>query len=247
MEQFWLNEGYAREEELTWSDCDRNQTMRIGAIATKAALYGGYDYDQRGWPREKLLALGQVFLLSRMAFRIHRNPKNKERLTTRTWEKGVKGPHMQRVYLVTDEAGALCIAMRSDWILVNPTDRKILRPSAFTACPTGNYDGFIDCPETMKIVLPKEKLEDLGERKVVWSDLDGNGHLFSGKYGDIVWDAMPEDLQCRTPREFFLNYNREATLGQTIRMQGCRKENTYCMEGAGPNGVCFTAMAVFDE
>ena len=103
----------------------------------------------------------------------------------------------------------------------------------------------IDCPDPQKIVLPHEGTEDLGTRVIRWSDLDGNGHLYSGNYGDIVWDALPADLQSRTPREFQINYSKEATLGQELRMVGVRQENEYLMEGLGPEGVCFSARCVF--
>lgn len=47
------------------------------------------------------------------------------------------------------------------------------------------------------------------------------------------------------PREFFINYSKEATLGQELRMVGCRKGGEYLMEGLGPEGVCFSAQCVF--
>ena len=59
---------------------------------------------------------------------------------------------------------------------------------------------------------------ELGQRTVRWSDLDGNGHLYSANYGDIIWDYLPCDLQERTPREFYINYNHEATFGETLRL-----------------------------
>ena len=118
-------------------------------------------------------------------------------------------------------------------------------PSAFTAKPLLSSDRPLDCPETRKIVLPKQGREDLGARTVRWSDLDGNGHLFSGNYGDIIWDALPEDLQTQTPREFQINYSREAVLGDTLRLEGFRGEEGYWVEGLGPRGSCFTALCVF--
>ena len=109
-----------------------------------------------------------------------------------------------------------------------------------TSCPKA-----IDAPETRKILLPHEGLEELGTRRVMWSDLDGNGHVYSGNYGDFVWDYLPADLQEQLPKEFFINYSKEATLGQELRMVGIRQENEYLMEGLGPEGVCFSAQCVF--
>lgn len=101
----------------------------------KAAAYAGYDYDARGLTHEVLFEMGEVFLLSRLALRIHRIPMAGEVLDITTMENGAKGAHMQRVYEMADRSGAVCVSIKSDWILVNPATRKIMRPSAFTAKP----------------------------------------------------------------------------------------------------------------
>ena len=53
------------------------------------------------------------------------------------------------------------------------------------------------------------------------------------------------DLQEQLPKEFFINYSKEATLGQELRLVGCRQGSDYLMEGLGPEGVCFSAQCVF--
>ena len=64
---------------------------------------------------------------------------------------------------------------------------------------------------------------------------------YLGRYGI----ALPEDLQIQTPREFQINYSREAVLGDTLRLEGFRGEEGYWVEGLGPRGSCFTALCVF--
>ena len=236
---------YSRKEELTFADCDRHKRARVSALVSKAAAFAGYDYDARGLTHEILLSRREVFLLSRLAVRIHACPHARDVLTVTTWEDGVKGAHMQRVFEMTDQTGRLCVSVRSDWILVDPETRRIMRPEAFTAKALGTCPKTIDCPATKKLLLPREGTEELGVRRVVWSDLDGNGHLYSGNYADIVWDYLPADLQDRPPQAFFINYSREATLGQELRLVGFREGETYRMEGIGPGGVCFTAECVF--
>ena len=238
---------YTRQEELVFWDCDREKRMRVAAILSKMAAFAGYDYDARGLTHDILYANREIFLISRIAMRIHLCPRASDVLTVTTWENGVRGAHMQRVFEMVDQEGRLCVSARSDWILVDPITRKILRPSSFTAKPLTTCDKVIDCPEPKKIVLPREGLEDLGTRRVVWSDLDGNGHLYSGNYGDIVWDYLPGDLQERSPREFYINYSKEATLGEDLRLAGFREGDTYRVEGMGPGGPCFTALCVFSE
>ena len=237
--------GYFRQEELVFWDCDREQRVRVAALLSRLGAFAGYDYDARGLTHELLWANREVFLLSRAAIRIHDCPRARDLLDITTWEAGPKAAHMGRNYEMRDQQGRLRVCARTDWILVDPLTRKILRPSAFTAKPLLSSDRPLDCPETRKIVLPKEGREDLGTRTVRWSDLDGNGHLFSGNYGDIIWDALPEDLQVRVPREFQINYSREAVLGDTLRLEGFRGETGYFVEGLGPRGACFTALCAF--
>ena len=229
---------YMRQHQLIFADCDRYQRARVSTLLSMAAAVAGADYDARGLTYEKLYERREVFLLSRIALRIHRDPKALQVVDVSTWEDGVKGAHMQRVYEITDREGLL-VSIRSDWILVDPVTRHIMRPGTFTAKKLGICPKPIDAPATRKILMPREGVEELGTRKVVWSD------LYSGNYGDFVWDYLPADLQEKLPREFFINYSKEATLGQELRLMGCRQGSDYLMEGLGPEGVCFSAQCVF--
>lgn len=206
LKQELTENSYFRQEELVFWDCDRNKRMRVATMLSKLGAFAGYDYDARGLTHEVLYGMREVFLVSRAALHIHSCPHARDLLDITPWENGAKGAHMQRVFEMRGQDGALCVSAKSDWILVDPITRKILRPSSFTAKPLTACPKEIDCPEPKKIVLPKEGLEELGTRVIRWSDLDGNGHLFSGNYGDIVWDALPADLQERVPREFYINY-----------------------------------------
>jgi len=244
-EQSLTEERYSRQEELTFWDCDCNKQMRMATILSKMAAFGGYHYDALGFTHEVLGAAGFAFLLSRVAVHIHHRPNFRDILTIDTWENGAKGVHTQRVFRMLDEAGRLCISGKTDWILADPNTHKLLRPTAFNLRPFGTCPVEIDCPEPRKIVLPKEGLEDLGTRQVRWSDLDGNGHLFSGNYGDIIWDVLPEDLREKSVREFYINYSKEVRLGDELRLEGCRTEGGYLMEGHGPQSLCFSALCVF--
>ena len=39
--------GYFRQEELCFADCDRYQRARVSGLLNKAAAYAGYDYNAR--------------------------------------------------------------------------------------------------------------------------------------------------------------------------------------------------------
>lgn len=238
--QVLTEENFSRQEELIFRDCDARGRARPGTLISLLAATAGHDFDARGLPYEKLLEIRQVILLSRISLRIHRPPTVGEIVTITTWEDGVHGAHMGRNFEISDSAGALCVSARSDWILVEPVERRILRPETFTGKELHSWPREIDAPACRKIRLPQEGCEDLGGRKIVYSDLDCNGHVYSGNYGDIVWDALPEELQSADLREFSLNYAREATLGECLNLRGFRDGATYRMEGMCGGGICFT-------
>ena len=153
---------YLRQKQLIFADCDRYQRARVSTLLSIAAAVAGADYDARGLTYEKLYEMREVFLLSRIALRIHRCPRALQVVDVTTWEDGVKAAHMQRVYEITDREGLL-VSIRSDWILVDPQTRRIMRPGTFTAKKLGTCPKAIDAPEPRKILLPREGVEDLGD------------------------------------------------------------------------------------
>ena len=52
-----MENGYSRQEELVFWDCDRNKRVRVAALLSKAAAFAGYDYDARGLTHETLYAM----------------------------------------------------------------------------------------------------------------------------------------------------------------------------------------------
>lgn len=245
LKQTMTENSFSRQEELVFRDCDARGRLRLGAMISLLAAEAGHDYDARGLDYRRLRDLRQVFLLSRISLRIHRHPLAGDILTIATWENGAKGAHVRRNYELTDQDGALCVSAKSDWIIVDPVSRKIVRPYEFTGKPLMLCPRVIDCPDCKKVVLPKEGLLELGIRRIVYSDLDFNGHVHCGVYGNILWDALPEDLQGADLREFTINYSKEARIGEELRLTGFRKEDGFLVEGACGDACCFTCACVF--
>ena len=131
---------YLRQKQLIFADCDRYQRARVSTLLSIAAAVAGADYDARGLTYEKLYEMREVFLLSRIALRIHRCPRALQVVDVTTWEDGVKAAHMQRVYEITDREGLL-VSIRSDWILVDPQKMCIRDSLAGAHCRPGALSG----------------------------------------------------------------------------------------------------------
>lgn len=246
-EQWFTTTGFARQEEISFSQCDCHQTARLSTLLKECAAMGGHHCDAKGLTYEVLRQQGHAFLLSRMSLSVHAIPVNGQLITIHTWEDGTKGPYFQRVFEWVDGQDTLLVSGRSDWVMVEPESHKICRPDAAIAQFRTNCPKEIQAPKCQKCVLPKEGLIPLGTHQVVWSDLDGNGHVHSGNYGDILWDYLPVDWQSRPLAQFQINYNKEAKLGDTIVVSGlATDETTFQIQGDTARGSCFTAWCSFN-
>ena len=85
--------GYFRQEELCFADCDRYQRARVSGLLNKAAAYAGYDYNARGLTHDVLFEMGEVFLLSRLAHADPPDPHGRGCAGHRhRWKTGPRAP-----------------------------------------------------------------------------------------------------------------------------------------------------------
>jgi acyl-CoA thioesterase FadM len=121
------------ETVLGFRDCDEQKQQRLSSLLDLLVEASGRDYALRGFPHERMVALRQVFLLSRLRLRIVRPLRHPERAEVVTWEDGTVGARVRREYELRDGQGALCCAARSEWLLADPVDHRLLRPH-FNGC-----------------------------------------------------------------------------------------------------------------
>ena len=99
-------------------------------------------------------------------------------------------------------------------------------------------DRDVDCPDPHRIRIP-EGTEYAGDRVVVYSDIDANGHVNNSVYADIACDHLPPALLRRPVRDFAIVYRREAKPGEVIRVSRRVEEsdNAVSDNGVSDNGV----------
>lgn len=230
------------DQFLNFYDCDCHMRLKLSAVMKYIADIAGVDYTLKGYDHERLWKNGMVFLLSRTNIKIERMPVAYETLTLSTWEQGKKGSQFLRHFELFDEKGEKVITAATAWLLVNPETRKILRPEVFTGFMPVRGDKLPDCELPGKLRMP-ENVALVGTRKIRYSDLDGNGHVYNAVYGDIACDFLPQAVLERQPREFRINYQTEAVLGEELQLYLAtdpENPNAYYIEGRNAaGGNCF--------
>jgi len=237
---------FEKTEDMSFSLCDFTGKCKPSALLRITSDLAGEDYHMRGLPHDRLWNEGYVFLVSRVSFRLKRGIGAEERVTFATYEHSVSGPFFVRDYTVSDESGEQIISGRSEWIVCDPQTRRIIRPSKFPYPPQTHEDRQVDCAAPQRLKLPEE-MEKLGERRVVYSDLDGNGHVNNSVYADIACDVLPISLLCGQICEFSINFVQEAKLGDVIELRGFSIEETVCVAGYIGDALCFECSFVFEQ
>lgn len=241
--QYLLEGGYAREEEISFGQCDCNLNVHVSTVLKQFVSTASRHCQAYGLTQEVLLREDKAFLITRLRLEIYKMSRCFDFLTITTWLDGVKGPYYQRVVEWKDREGNVVISGRSDWVLVKPSNRTIYRPDKkeeffSTTCPVE-----IECAPCSKIDIKGMDFVELGTHCVKWSELDGNGHLHSGNYGDIIWNFLPNSFQQKVPSVLEVEFKKEACLDDVISIQGYQKEDgAYVMVGKGVEVVHFTAL-----
>lgn len=235
---------FARQEEIGFRDCDPRGRLRLGPLLNLLISAAEYDFAARGLTTARLYELRQVLLVSCIALRVRRCPLLEQTVTVSTWEEGVQGIRALRNFTVEDGAG-VCVSARSEWVVVDPTDRRVLRAGDFAGKRLETAGREVDCPPCRRLALPREGAEELGRRRVLPSELDRNGHLFSANYGEVLFDCLPPELRAAELRECVLRYHRETVLGEELCVTGVRQGGTLLAEGSAGGERRFSCACVF--
>lgn len=206
---------YQKLVELRFGDCDYKKRAKISTIMSYFADIAGLAYSSKGYNHTWLWERDFVFLLSRVSIHVERMPKADETIEVHTWERESKGVLFYRDYTIHDALDTIVVEASSAWILANPHTRQILKPSAFTGTHDPvNKEANAKAPAKFKIADPKI----VGERTIVYSDIDANGHVNNAVYVSIACDFLPPELVEKDITDFRINFKQEAKLGQVMKV-----------------------------
>lgn len=232
---------FSQPRSLAFSDCDRDNELKLSTYLAWTAEIAGYQMDYRGVPRSSLLEQGQVFLLAKTSVRMLKPARYLQNCTLRTWEYKLQGVQFIRHYSLEDENGEPVRQSVSSWFLADPVSRKIIRPSEYV------HDVLLH-DEPVAAEITRLKLADFpktAEHTVLLTELDNNQHMNNRYYGDLLVNYAPQEFLGRPIVSADISYVHEAYLGETISIHAARiSDDTYAMYGDLENGKrCFDAQA----
>ena len=225
---------YSYEYEIKYQEVDGRKRLRLFNLENYLLEVAGTVADELGFGIRALHPMGLTWILTRLSVEMYELPTHCERVRFETWIES--NAHMLstrnfRIYTSPHpspkerETSPLCGDGREVWTLIGQCKTvwaglamekreivNIFDDPMFENCVDGEV---IDMPRVRMTTIP----EPTGSmpHKIVYSDIDYNGHCNSCRYLQAMTDAYLPDYYGKKIR-LDINYSKEAMLGEEMQI-----------------------------
>lgn len=236
-----MDKTYTMNTRISSFEVGPNRKLKPCSMLMLMQETAGRHLQTDGLSYERMRSTGIVFLLVKQAVKIYSAPGCGEEISIKTWFESNEGVQFLRAMQFFDKSGEKLIEAQTHWIIADPDTHRILRPNAFPFempcfCDKVEFDG-------RRIKVPDDAVE-AGIRQVRYSDIDCNNHMNNAVYADIISDYYPGGLENKQLREFQINFEGEAVLGDKICLRTAMENGAAVYEGKVNGHKCFTGYAV---
>ena len=235
---------YSREYEIKYQEVDGRKRLRLFNLENYLLEVAGTVADELGFGIQALHPRGLTWILTRLSVEMYELPTHCERVRFETWIES--NAHMlstrdYRIYVKRREASGerreeewqLIGRCKSVWAVLDMTKREIVNvfdEPIFEGCVDGEV---INIERVRMTTIP----EPTGcvPHKIVYSDIDYNGHCNSCRYLQAMTDAYLPDYAGKKVR-LDINYSKEAMLGETLQTYYLVSEDGVQYQQKNDNG-----------
>ena len=233
---------FTQHYTIKWHDTDANRQVRPSALVTylqetanEHLIHIGVSLDELRDRYALAFILGSISVLS------YEPLFSGDNIEVETWTCGEKGFRHGRCFRVLRE-GKTVAAATSQWALIKLENGSLVKvedmpyriePEESITLP--------DLPARLRMP-PVAEMNFAGERRIVYSDIDYNGHMNNTRYPDMLCDFIPEMREGRMIG-MVLSYRKEAVFAHTLRVFRQKNEDGYLVCIVDEDGnVCTEAL-----
>ena len=217
---------YSYEYEIKYQEVDAQKRLRLFNLENYLLEVAGTVADELGFGIAALHPRGITWILTRLSVEMYELPTHCEKVRFETWIES--NAHMLstrdfRIYAKESKVESrkskeqewkLIGQCKSVWAVLDMQKREIVNvfdDPIFEGCVDGEV---LDIPRVRMTTIP----EPTGcvPHKVVYSDIDYNGHCNSCRYLQAMTDAYLPDYYGKKVR-LDINYSKEAMLGEELQ------------------------------
>ena len=204
---------YSYNYEIKYQEVDGKKKLRLFNLENYLLEVAGTVADELGFGIANLHPRGLTWILTRLSVEMYELPTHCEKVRFETWIES--NAHMLSTRDFRIYSGDKLIGQcKSVWAVLDLEKREIVNifdDPIFEGCVDGEV---LDMPRVRMTTIPEPT--GCAPHKVVYSDIDYNGHCNSCRYLQAMTDAYLPDYYGKKVR-LDINYSKEAMLGETLQ------------------------------
>ena len=208
--------------KTNWHDTDANRNVRASKIVEYMQEVANRQCEASGLPLEKLRdEKGLGFILGAISVNIYKPLHSYEEIAVRTWCQEAKSYIFYRFFEIVRD-GEVIAEASSTWVLIDIHKKAMVRADGVDFLADKFY---YDAPINPEALPKKARIQrdielfKVGERKIVYSDIDYNMHMNNTHYPDMVCDFLEEMTDSKNAYRvaaMSLSDVKESALGATL-------------------------------
>ena len=224
---------WTEEYRINVHDADLNGIVSVSGLMRYMQDTANLNMAGEGPSFDELFDKGYSFVLSRLGISLYAPLHAHDIIRCQSWAVASRGVTFNRCYRVYRGEDIVAEAT-SAWALLNLNEKKFCRVGELPMHYSEDEPLELDLPARFRI--PQEvTLNLVGERTVLYADVDKNGHLNNTHYPDILCSYLP-GMQHSRVISMVISFASEAPLGETEKIYCGEYDGTYYVRSVRPDG-----------
>lgn len=215
---------YSYEYEIKYQEVDGKKKLRLFNLENYLLEVAGTVADALGFGIAKLHPMGLTWILTRMSIEMNELPTHCEKVRFETWIESNVHMLSTRNFRIYAKPSEFSHQPSDEWILIGQCKSvwAVLDLEKREIVNVFNDPMFEGCVDGEVIEMARVRMTTIPEptgvvpHKVVYSDIDYNGHCNSCRYLQAMTDAYLPDYYGKKVR-LDISYSKEAMLGETLQ------------------------------
>lgn len=230
--------------EIKYQEVDGQRKLRLFNLETYLLEVAGLVADELGFGIRALHPMGLTWILTRLSVEMYELPTHCERVRFETWIES--NAHMLSTRNFRIYSGEKLIGQcKSVWAVLDLEKREIVNCFDLPIFANSVDGEVIEMPRVRMTTIP----EPTGSmpHKIVYSDIDYNGHCNSCRYLQAMTDAYLPDYYGKKIR-LDINYSKEAMLGEEMQIYYLVTDDgvQYQMKNKAGETSCSAKLSICD-
>lgn len=204
---------FKQEQVIDYGDCDEQGRLELPFLIEYMMEVSNTQLSNGHAGVNDLMEQGLGWVVLDYNFTINRLPKAGEKVFFTTNASGYNRLFVYRDFSVEDENGEKLVEVKSQWVILDLTTRKVTAPDP-------NLMKKFNNPELKKLprfkkARPLKEWDNSQPYRVRYYDLDTNHHLTNSRYFDWMVDVLPRNfLNTHEPVSINITFKKEVKYRQ---------------------------------